>query len=199
MVRFLRISLPLALLGLLLLSAVQEPEVDVEAEAKATAPVSIYLVRHAETGGDTRTDRDPGLSEAGKLRGEELARMLMDVPVTHVFASEYQRTQATVAPTAAARGLEVQVGGARDASALVKELQSLPPGSVALVAGHSNTVPALVDLLGGVIPGFEALSSRERVFRHEVYDRLILVHLPGHADVAVSTQALRYGAPPAAH
>lgn len=113
-------------------------------------PVVVVVVRHAEKaqdGGD-----DPPLSAAGEARAERLARLLGASGVTHLFASEYRRTAATLAPLAQARGLEVAERPAREGERLLAELRALPAGSVAVVAGHSNTVPALVRALCGAGP-----------------------------------------------
>ena len=48
--------------------------------------------------------------------------------------------------------------GAKTAELAVKLLE-LPPGSVAVVAGHANTIPALATLLGGTLLGTEATAQ----------------------------------------
>ena len=105
----------------------------------------VFCVRHAEKG---KEGRDPPLTAAGRARAERLALILGALPVTACFASEYQRTQQTVAPIAARQGFEVTSVPARDLSALLAALDALPADSIAVVAGHSNTVPALIERLG---------------------------------------------------
>src|SRR5690348_14604182 len=61
-------------------------------------PRTIVVVRHAEKGNDNPTD--PSLSDAGVLRALELAKLFGSAKVTHLFASEFQRTQQTLAPLA---------------------------------------------------------------------------------------------------
>jgi phosphohistidine phosphatase SixA len=112
-------------------------------------PVAVFLLRHAETAAPTGGGGDPELSEPGKARAQQLARLLGKAGVTHLFASEYARTQATLAPLAGALGLKVETVPAGESARQVAALRALPPGSVAVVAGHSNTVPALVEALGG--------------------------------------------------
>src|SRR5690606_8049857 len=66
--------------------------------------VTFVVVRHAEkTGG---AERDPELSPAGLARARDLARQLEREPLVAVYATGYRRTQQTVAPSAAAFGLE---------------------------------------------------------------------------------------------
>ena len=117
------------------------------ATEEATTPVQVFVVRHAEKAADD--PRDPSLSEAGGERARELARTLRHAGVTHLFATRYRRTRDTLAPLAEATGKEVVVTEAGDMAGLASRLEGLPPGSVAVVAGHSNTVPALVGALGG--------------------------------------------------
>lgn len=112
---------------------------------RAAEPVVVFCVRHAEKGDDDA--RDPGLSAAGDARARELARVLAGAGVTHLFASEYRRTQRTLLPLGEAVGAEVEVVGARDAGALAERILALEPGSVAVVAGHSNTTPTIVKML----------------------------------------------------
>jgi phosphohistidine phosphatase SixA len=158
------------------------------AAAAPPAPVTVFCLRHAEKGAG---EPDPVLSEAGAARAAALARLLGAAGVTHLFASEYQRTRQTLAPLAAARGLEVTVVSARDLPQQVQQLHALPPGAVAVVAGHSNTVPALVEALGGRIENLEPHPQGPRL-GEEQYDRLFAVTRLA-AGGPVSTLELRYG------
>ena len=146
--------------------------------AAQQAPVVIYLVRHAEKLDDSR---DPPLSDAGKARAEELARMLADAGVTHVWSTDFARTRSTAAPAAVRAGLQVELYDPSKAREFVDQLKRTPGRH--LVVGHSNTTPALVQLLGGS-PG-AAISDTE-------YDRLYVVVVdPG----GTTSTLLRFGAP----
>lgn len=105
----------------------------------------VFVVRHAEKDG---AGRDPELSAVGRARAARLALILADVPLAACLASEYRRTQDTIAPAAAAAGVEVETIPAHDGAALLARLDALPGGSTALVAGHSNTVPTVIAALG---------------------------------------------------
>src|SRR5687767_15631280 len=85
-------------------------------------PRTIVVVRHAEKGDDDPTD--PSLSEAGVLRALELSRLLGSAGVTNLFASEFQRTQQTLAPLGKVAGVDVQVVPARDPKALLSALEN---------------------------------------------------------------------------
>ncbi len=108
-------------------------------------PRTIVVVRHAEKGADD--PRDPSLSDEGRLRAEALARLLAKSGVTHLFASEFKRTSQTLEPLSRSSGASIRIVSARDPAALLTVLEDLPRGSVAVVAGHSNTVPGLVQRL----------------------------------------------------
>ena len=156
-------------------------------------PVTVFLVRHAETAESTRTSRDPELSELGLERAQSLSRLLGHAGVTHLYSSEFRRTAATLGPLAEDLGLEVQSIAAADRAATLEALAGLPPGSVAVVAGHSNTVPALVEALGGQLADLAEDPRHGKLLDHDSYDRLAQVILPAEAGTAVQTIELRYG------
>ncbi len=111
--------------------------------------VTVYLVRHAEkakAGG-----KDPELSEAGKARAEGLIKALEGVTLEAVYATQFKRTQQTVAPTAKAKGLSVETISADDTPKLLAKLRS-HAGQAVLVAGHSNTIPDIAKQLGVAEP-----------------------------------------------
>ena len=110
---------------------------------------TVVFVRHAEKADQSK---DPELSMAGAQRAEALVRTLRDVPIDAVWHTEYRRTAATVAPLCAARGLTANVLPAADLAGLARTLRQLPPGQTVVVCGHSNTIPELIELLGGTRP-----------------------------------------------
>ncbi len=149
------------------------------AVAWAQPAKTVILVRHAERAGGTSPE--VGISEAGRCRAEVLAGMLTDAGVTHIFTSEVARTQQTAAPLATKLNLKPEVVPAKDTDALVAKLRSGPAGGAVLVVGHSNTVPEIIEKLGGgaVAP----IGDSE-------YDRLFVVTLTGSSQATVVT--LRY-------
>jgi broad specificity phosphatase PhoE len=151
-------------------------------EPVAVPPITVFLVRHAEKATDD--PRDPSLSEAGRRRAGELARVLSDGGVTALFATEYRRTRETLAPLAARTGLPTTIIGAGSLDSLVARLQALPPGSRVAVASHSNLVPLIVARLTGV--EVKPLTDAD-------YDRLYVVTLTGPG--VGTAVVLRYGEP----
>jgi broad specificity phosphatase PhoE len=142
---------------------------------------TIYVVRHAEK---LNSDADTPLSEAGEQRAVDLATRLADAGVERIYATTLQRTQGTVARVAAAAGVEVKVLEPAAVDGLVALIQADDRGRVVLVAGHSNTVPAIVQALSG--------QAVEDIPEH-VFDRLYRVDLP--AKGAASVTLLQYGVP----
>lgn len=113
----------------------------------------VVVVRHAEKQADGT--RDPSLTDAGRARAEALAAALSGAQVTAVVTSPYARTLETGRPTAAVFALEPTVaaitreGGLAGHVASVTESVHAAPEGVVLVVGHSNTVPRIVEALGG--------------------------------------------------
>lgn len=112
-----------------------------------TASCPLYLVRHAEKQ-TIAGEKDPPLTAQGEARARALVAALASRPLEQVYATDYRRTQATVAPVAAARGLTVQRYDARRSGDFLTQLlaQGCPNG--VLIAGHSNTLPELLRAAG---------------------------------------------------
>lgn len=162
------------------------PRVDVSA---------VFLVRHAEKIPDG--SRDPGLTDEGRVRAQQLASLLEVAGVTHLFSSEFRRARATLEPLADRTGLPIEVVPADEPEKQVARLRDLPAGSVSVVSGHSNTIPALVRALGGELSGTVQHETYGEMLGEEEHDRLFLVLLPvGDGEAVVRTLELRYGAPP---
>lgn len=107
---------------------------------------SISLVRHAEKADPA--DPDTALSELGLRRAEALVASMNGRPLDRILATHLRRTQHTVLPLARERGLLIEVAFAKDFDGLLQRLKALGCGQHLLVAGHSNTLPALMRGLG---------------------------------------------------
>jgi phosphohistidine phosphatase SixA len=156
------------------------------------APRTVILVRHAEKDAAPADPRDPSLSEAGVQRAQELARLLGASGATHVYTSELKRTQETVATLAARLGLKSEAVPAAKSELVVAQLDALPAGSLAIVCGHSNTVPRVAELLGVEIDGLEEVRG-QRMLHDDAYDRVFVITRP--ASGPASCVELGYGAP----
>jgi len=113
----------------------------VKAFKKAT---KVYLVRHAEKADDGT--RDPDLDEAGKKRAQHLAEVLANKNIDAIYSTPYKRTRQTAAPLAKRLGKEVQ-GWSPSSMMQVYEIIANNPGKTVLIVGHSNTTPAMVNLI----------------------------------------------------
>jgi broad specificity phosphatase PhoE len=75
--------------------------------------------------------------------------------VAAIYASEFCRTQQTVEPLATQLGLPVTAvdqtspGGAADVDALIDQVWANNAGQMVLIAGHTNSVPAIIEKVGG--------------------------------------------------
>lgn len=144
-------------------------------------PRTIVLVRHAERAAEPK--EDPGLTAAGEERARRLAALLAASRVTHLFATEFARTQRTLQPLADLASLEVRQVRGTAPGELLRALAGLPRGAVAVVAGHSNTVPGL---LAKLTAGAAVVTIGE-----DQHDRLFVITQWGEAASALALE-LRY-------
>jgi len=103
---------------------------------------SIYLVRHAEKLTDSK---NPALTSCGEARAELLAKMLSKAKIAEIYSTSYQRTMQTAKPLANLQKLAIKNYNPRHLEQLSLLLKQRKEN--VLVVGHSNTTPALVELL----------------------------------------------------
>ncbi len=163
-----------------------------EPDQSPVQPVTVIVVRHAEKSKSGDNPRDPQLSEAGVKRATSLAKLLAHAGVTDVFSSEFVRTQSTVAPLAKALELKPQVVSAGKMEQQVELLKKLAPGSVAVVCGHSNTVPGLVAKLGGKAENLVEHPRYGPMLGDDEYGRVFVVTIPAGKGSKPATLELRY-------
>jgi phosphohistidine phosphatase SixA len=148
--------------------------------------ITVYLVRHAEKG--TTPAADPPLTPAGETRAAALAAALRDAGVTAAITTDLTRTKATAQPLADARKLTPIVVGVRVPTpqhvAAVADAVRNQAGGVVLVVGHSNTIPRIVEALGG--PGLPDICDG-------MYSDLFIMRLDPGKPATVAR--VRYGAP----
>jgi phosphohistidine phosphatase SixA len=113
---------------------------------------TIYLVRHAEKqipNQNNMQSNDVELSDLGHERARVLRDSMQSKALKGVFATTVRRTQQTVEPTALTKGLTViQYPATQPAADALMDSLVAVKGKKFLVAGHSNTVPAMVRHLG---------------------------------------------------
>ena len=108
---------------------------------------TIVLVRHAEKDAAANTPNgDDPLSESGRERVARLLKIVKKYKPHDIFATEYKRTRETVGPIAAYRKKQVQTYDPAKQADLVMQIMGSKTEHY-LIAGHSNTIPALANLL----------------------------------------------------
>ncbi|MDE3253599.1 MAG: histidine phosphatase family protein, partial [Bacteroidota bacterium] len=115
------------------------------------AQTSTYiLLRHAEKDtsqpGATRMNADPPLTRLGRKRAESLIKVLHAYTPDRIYSTPYLRTRSTVTPLAEKFHQPIESYDPKQLEQFSKELLALS-GKTIVVAGHSNTTPALVNLL----------------------------------------------------
>ncbi len=108
---------------------------------------TVVLVRHAEKDSSANLPNgDDPLSQAGRDRVDRLWKAVKKYKPHEIFATVYKRTQDTVAPIAAKRKKQVQTYDPAKHADLVAQIMSSKTEHY-LIAGHSNTIPTLANLL----------------------------------------------------
>lgn len=116
-------------------------------EISSTETVCI-LLRHAEK---ENVGTDPDLSSTGKLRAEELKRLLGNVHVDNIYTTAYNRTRQTAIPLAESKGIVIKEYAPAATFAatqlFINNILAQNQGKVVVIVGHSNTVPEMVKVL----------------------------------------------------
>jgi len=162
--------MPLVSLGAPLATG-NSPTTQGEAPPKTQPAATVIFLRHAEALPRTRdNNQNPALTKAGASRAQRWRQTLRAAGVTKIYATELIRTQQTAEPLAKALGLEVLRYRARDSRGFADSLRSLGAGQVAVVVGHSNTVPQMVERLGGKLKGLD----KRGYLQDTEHDRMIV-------------------------
>lgn len=118
--------------------------------ASASAQTTFILVRHAEkesaAAGDQMMAKDPPLSQAGQDRAQTLVRILEKQKIDKILSTDFKRTRSTVEPVASATGIKIETYQSLKEPEITKLIEG---GGTVLIAGHSNTTPALANLILG--------------------------------------------------
>lgn len=143
----------------------------------------VVLVRHSEKAADIV--KDPPLSAQGNIRAKALVAALDGTPFSQLIATQFTRTQQTLAPMSQARNLPLTIIAAQKnldehIAHIVAQVRMAKGNS--LIAGHSNTVPLIIKALGG--PHVPAIAEDD-------YSQLFILSLSD--EHAASLIATRYG------
>jgi phosphohistidine phosphatase SixA len=131
----------------------------------------IVLLRHA----DPLPNPDNGLSPDGIKRAQLLATMLANSGATKAYCSDALRTAQTLEPLKSKLGAALtitEVGGDAKAhsEAVAQAVKALPPETTAVIVSHSDTVPMIIEKLGGKAVG--PIGPKQ-------FDKLFILSLPG--------------------
>jgi broad specificity phosphatase PhoE len=117
------------------------------ATTPAPAPPPTWVMRHLNT---PAGERDPDLTTEGRRAAAALASWFREGRPAAIFVSQFKRSGQSAAPLAARLGLTPIVYDPADTPGLVARVRATP-GPV-LIVGHSNTVPDIIEQLGGTRP-----------------------------------------------
>jgi 2,3-bisphosphoglycerate-dependent phosphoglycerate mutase len=116
----------------------------------STQTTTIVLFRHAEKDttqtGSTMMQADPPLAAAGHARAAQLPALFQKFHFTGILSTNFIRTRSTAAPLATKHQLTVQLYNHKNLQNIADSLLNLENHTIAVV-GHSNSTPALVNLL----------------------------------------------------
>jgi phosphohistidine phosphatase SixA len=137
--RWLRWVCALAALALLALPACTT--------AATSGPPPVYVMRHLNT---PQGQRDPDLLPEGQRAARALAGRLGHAGLRAIYVSDFKRTRQSAAPLAARLHLTPIVYDPADTPGLIARVRAGP--QPALIVGHSDTVPDIIEALGGTRP-----------------------------------------------
>ena len=115
--------------------------------AATPAQPNIYVMRHLHTPAGVT---DPDLTDEGKKYAAAVSHSFQRDPPDVIYVSSTKRAQQTAAPLADRLKLTPKIYDPRDTPGLIASV-SAETGTV-LIVGHSNTVPDIVEKLGGQRP-----------------------------------------------
>ena len=112
--------------------------------------MTLFLLRHAQAGSRGRFDGDDvmrPLSSDGRHQAADIAGALSTMAITRVLSSPYRRCIETVAPTAAALGLLVEVEAAlgEGPGAHAIDLARKLAVTDVVFCSHGDVVPAILE------------------------------------------------------
>jgi 2,3-bisphosphoglycerate-dependent phosphoglycerate mutase len=114
-----------------------------------SSPVTtIIIVRHAEKNIEPNNP-NPSLSADGIVRSQTLLHVLGESSIKAIYTSQFFRTQQTAQPLAERLNLTATQVDAKDARGLVNGVLANHRGEVVLIVGHTNSIPQIIEALGG--------------------------------------------------
>ena len=129
---------------------------------------TLVLTRHAEK---ESGKKDPKLTDQGQKRAENLKDILLPLQPDRCYTTNPARCVLTTMPLAKALKSPNAHYQARDYYSLFKKIITENQANKALIVGHSNTIPEMLNLLIG--------EKQYEEFDESEYSRLFLVKTKG--------------------
>lgn len=134
-------------------------------------PTTVIIVRHAEKETGDKSNLDPSLSETGARRAQDLVRLAEDANVTAIYTTQFKRAKETAQPLADKLSIPITATTVNAenfnnySSEMAKEILTKYSGQTVLVISHTNTIPQLIQALGGKLPPpIDDATEFDRVF-----------------------------------
>lgn len=110
---------------------------------------NLIFVRHAEKADDGTND--PSLNTKGVERSHKFAKLVdEEFEIAAIFSTPYKRTMETAQPLAGKLDQIINIYHPKDPAGLIELLKDSYNGGTVVVFGHSNTTPALTNMLLGI-------------------------------------------------
>lgn len=144
----------------------------------AAQDTTVVMLRHAER--QSLFEGDSPLAEAGLRRARELVSRLEAFHPAALYTSDLQRTQQTLAPTAAKLALAPRIRAKGGSEALAAEILRDHRGHTVIVCWHHDLMKKLARGLGvkGPVPYWSL----------DTYDRLWIVRVPARGGATLEEQ-----------
>ena len=141
-----------------------------------TSETTLIFVRHAEKMDDGSTD--PSLNSEGKERALRLANLLLDeFDISVIYSTFYKRTLQTAKPLSDSLGLAITEYDLSDPRAFVAQLKEQNRGKTALIVGHSNTTPLLINIALG--------AKKYELLEEDAYGNIFILTVEGDGNTHV--------------
>ena len=111
---------------------------------------TFILIRHAEKDttvqGSTTMNANPPLSKQGLKRAKKLVKALKKYSVDEIYSTDFVRTKTSVEPLSVKTDIEVKTYNHKQLKEFANMLVAKQNKTI-VIAGHSNSTPALVNLI----------------------------------------------------
>lgn len=114
---------------------------------EANYHATYYLIRHAEKVRTDPNDQDPSLEIKGMMRAKRWAAYFEPIKIDKIYVTKYIRTKQTVSLIAQQK--QVSPTPYDPNTIYSEEFLRQTNGKTVLIAGHSNTIPQMVNKLIG--------------------------------------------------